>query len=268
MRSLRNSAGRIFLTCATLVGTLAGAGGAAATTSTYDGPTVKVGNGIAYAYVTAEADGTPRATGIRMSANALDGLTDAPDVAMQQFRLALPQDAPATVFDHLTVDWNPHGHGPSGVFTKPHFDMHFYTIDVAAVGQITPMRLDFLPRASNVPAARYMPAGYAPMGEPAVLNTVPEMGLHWLDQANGVGAPGYDFQQTLLAGSWDGAPTFLEPMMARDWMLTRQDVELPISQPQAYARTGYQPTRYSVRYEEATAEYVIELGGMTMRQAS
>lgn len=239
----------------------------AATGATLDGPTVGVGNGTAHSYVTVDADGAPAATGIRMTATALDGLTTAADVPMQVFDLALPQGAPTTVFDHLTVDWNPHGHEPSGVFTEPHFDMHFYMINSAAVGEITPMRLDFVPRASNLPPAQYMPTGYAPPPGPAVMNTVTDMGLHWTDGAAGI-APGFDFTQLLIAGSWDGAHTFLEPMMTREWMLTKRSVDQSVNQPQAYAEAGYYPTTYSVRYDESSDEYVIELGGMTMRQAS
>ncbi|MFD4467840.1 DUF5602 domain-containing protein [Rhodococcus sp. NPDC058505] len=240
---------------------------AAAAGDTRDGPTVTIGDGSAHSYVTVGGDGTPTATGIRMTAAALDGLTSAADVPMQVFRLALPQDAPETVFDHLTVDWNPHGHEPAGVFTKPHFDMHFYMIDSAAVGEITPMRLDFIPRASNVPPARYMPAGYAPAPGPAVLNTVPDMGMHWFDSTDRIG-PGFDFQQVLIAGSWDGAYTFMEPMMTRDWMLTRQSVEQQIRQPEAYAKSGYYPTTYSARFDESSNEYVVEFGGMVLRAAS
>ncbi|MGW0043941.1 DUF5602 domain-containing protein [Rhodococcus sp. NPDC003348] len=263
------SAGVALAACATLaVGSACASDPAeAATGDTLNGPVVNVGNGSAHSYVTVGADGTPAATGIRMTPAALDGLTTAADVPMQTFQLALPQGAPATVFDHLTLDWNPHGHEPAGVFTKPHFDMHFYMIDAAAVGEITPMRVDFVPRASNVPPAQYMPTGYmAPPGIPA-MNTVPDMGLHWFDGAAGI-APGFDFRQVLIAGSWDGAYTFLEPMMTREWMLTKQSVDEQVKQPAAYAKSGWYPTTYTVRFDEPANEYVIELGGMTMRQAS
>lgn len=268
MRSLHRSAGSALAACVTLALASTGIGVAAATESVVDGPPVSVGNGTAHAYVTINADGTPSATGIRLTAAALDGLPDGSHGPSDMYPLALPQAAPATVFDHLTLDWNPHGHEPAGVFTKPHFDMHFYMIDSAAVGEITPMRLDFLPRASNVPAAQRMPTGYAPPAGLPVLNTVPDMGMHWLDTNAGITAPGFDFQQVLIAGSWDGAHTFLEPMMSRDWLLTRARIDQPVAQPQIYPRSGYYPTTYSVRFDDHTGEYVVELGGLTMRQAS
>lgn len=234
---------------------------ASATDTTLDGPTVPIGAGTAHSYVSVDTDGDPTATGLRLTASALDGLS--PN-SMQVFTLDLPQAAPATVFDHLTVDWNPHGHGP-GAFTRPHFDMHFYMIDEAAVGEITPMRLDFLPRASNLPPAQAMPTGYEPPPGPAALNTVQDMGLHWTPVADAANAPGYEFHHIVQAGSWDGDYIFLEPMMTRDWLLEKHTVEEPVAQPEIYTRPGFHPTTYRATYDASTDEYVVEFGGMTPR---
>ena len=35
--------------------------------------------------------------------------------------------ARATGFDHLSVNWEAHGHPPA-LFLTPHFDFHFYTV--------------------------------------------------------------------------------------------------------------------------------------------
>ncbi|MDV3205733.1 MAG: DUF5602 domain-containing protein, partial [Rhodococcus ruber] len=85
------------------------------------GPTVDVGDGTARTYVESGDDGTPQAIGLRFSATALDGLADALEVHTLEF----PAEADATAFDHLTLDWNPHGHEPVGSLDKPHFDIHF-----------------------------------------------------------------------------------------------------------------------------------------------
>jgi len=42
----------------------------------------------------------------------------------------LPQQH-ASAFKFVELDWNPGGHEPAGVYDTPHFDFHFYTIDVA-----------------------------------------------------------------------------------------------------------------------------------------
>jgi hypothetical protein len=234
---------------------------------TYLGPATSVGDGTARAYVVLDEAGNPSATGFRLSAAALDGLPDDAGMSMRPFPLTLPPEADKTVFEHLVLDWNPHGHGPDGVFTKPHFDMHFYMIDARAVSEITPMRLDYLVRASNLPPAQSMPRDYLPPPGPPLLNTVPEMGLHWTDGAVDMTPGTYDFTETFLAGSWDGAYVFMEPMMTREWLQTKPTLDEPVKQPQTYPKTGYYPTSYSVRYDDSTNEYVIELGGMRPEHA-
>jgi hypothetical protein len=94
------------------------------------------------------------------------------------------------------------------------------------------------------------------------------MGLHWVDTTDGLVPGKYNFTQILINGTWDGEYTFIEPMMTREWMLTKQAVHKDLKQPQAYQRTGYFPTTYSVRYDDTTKEYLISLGGMTMRHQS
>jgi hypothetical protein len=94
------------------------------------------------------------------------------------------------------------------------------------------------------------------------------MGLHWLDTTDGFEPGKYNFTQTVINGSWDGKYTFIEPMMTREWMLTKQAIQEDIKQPQAYQRTGYFSTTYSVRYDDEAKEYLISLGGMTMCHAS
>ncbi|TQF74856.1 hypothetical protein FK531_01905 [Rhodococcus spelaei] len=239
-----------------------------AATPTWFGPAVDVGGGTARSFVTLDENGTPAGVGIRLSASALDGLTDAADVEMQTFPLELPDQTPPTAFEYVTLDWNPHGHGPLGLFAKPHFDMHFYMIDASAVDEIDPARADFQSRASKLPPAQYMPVDYIPTPGPPEMNTSPKMGLHWANRADGM-IPGlYNFDQAVLAGSWDGAYTFTEPMMTRQWLQTRPTLTEDVRQPQAYAKSGYYPTTYSVTYDDAAAEYVVELAGMQLRQAS
>ena len=78
----------------------------------------------------------------------------------------------------------------------------------------------------------------------------------------------FDFTEVLLNGSRDGKFTFIEPMMTLDWLQERPTLQEPVKQPASYQRTGYYPTTYTVRFDGAAQEYVIALGGMTMRSAS
>ncbi|MGB9278517.1 MAG: DUF5602 domain-containing protein [Pseudonocardiaceae bacterium] len=248
---------------------LAGCGsGQTNKSGTFFGPPQNIGNGTAKTYVTLDNAGKPNEIGIRMSAASLDGLPAEDAVPPRMLILALPAQASATDFDHVMLNWNSHGHAPAELFGKPHFDMHFYMVDPAAVEEINPSNPNFAAQAADLPAPKYIPRDYVvPPGPPAE-NTVPAMGLHWVDKTDGLEPGKYDFKQILINGSWDGTYTFIEPMMTREWMLTKQTVHEDIKQPQAYQRSGYFPTTYNVRYDDQAKEYSISLGGMMMRQAS
>ena len=46
--------------------------------------------------------------------------------------------AAATPFEHIVINWNPHGHPPPEIYSVPHFDFHFYTQTRADREAITP----------------------------------------------------------------------------------------------------------------------------------
>ena len=50
----------------------------------------------------------------------------------------------ATPFDHIAFDYQPCGHPPLGIFTKPHYDLHIYHVPVEAREHMT---CDLLPGA-------------------------------------------------------------------------------------------------------------------------
>lgn len=266
----RRFAGSILTTCAALVLSTACSGAQAAKdkSGTFFGQSQSIGNGQVRTYATLDNAGNPVEVGVRMSAASLDGLPKEDAVPPQMLILTFPQEAAATVFDHVMMNWNSHGHEPAPLFGKPHFDIHFYMVDQATVAGINPDSSDFATRAAHLPESKYVPRDYVtPPGTPAE-NTVPAMGLHWVDSTAGLEPGKYNFTQTVINGSWDGRYTFIEPMMTRDWMLTKQAVKEDIKLPQAYQRSGYFPTAYSVRYDDQAKEYSISLGGMAMRQSS
>lgn len=254
----------VLAACVTMAGCSAAAAGQE-DSRTYFGASESVGDGAVRTYTTLDTKGEPAAVGIRMSATALDGLPESGEM----FMLDLPEQASATVFDHVMLNWNPHGHEPEILFGKPHFDMHFYISDMAAVHGIDPSAPGYADRAARFPDTKYIPRDYiAPPGPLASELAVPHMGLHWLDATAGMIPGVYDFKQTFINGSWDGDYTFMEPMMTRAWLLTKPSIREPVKQPQAYQHTAYYPTVYSVRFDYATGEYDIALGEMVLRQQS
>ncbi|MGB6224140.1 MAG: DUF5602 domain-containing protein, partial [Pseudonocardiaceae bacterium] len=122
----RRYVGPIFAICVTLT-LLTGCGnGQTNKSGTFFGPAQSIGNGTVKAYVTLDNAGNPSEVGLRMSATSLDGLPAEDAVPPRMIMLDLPQQASATVFDHVMINWNSHGHAPVELFGKPHFDMHFY----------------------------------------------------------------------------------------------------------------------------------------------
>ena len=267
-RAMRRYAGPILAACVALTSLAACSSGQPNKSGTFYGSPRSVGSGTVKTYTTLDNAGNPTEVGIRMSAASLDGLPQEDPVPLHMLILDFPRQASATPFNHVMLNWNSHGHEPVELFGKPHFDMHFYMIDPAAVEQIDPTKAGFATRATHLPDQKYVPRDYVtPPGSPTD-NTVPAMGLHWLDSKAGFVPGKYDFKQTVINGSWDGAYTFIEPMMTREWMLTKPAVQEQLKQPQAYQKSAYFPTTYRVHYDDQAKEYAISLGGMTMRNAS
>lgn len=225
----------------------------------FTGTAQPVGKGTVRPWVTLDENGNPTAIGVTLDEAALEGLSaDAPQGKLgDEYVLALPPEA--GVFDHVLLNWNPHGHQPSKVYDVGHFDVHFYTISRQARERITATG-DDLARTQRRPSAEFVPEGYiyAPNSEE------PQMGAHWVDPASHE-FHGHDFTRSFLYGSYDGQLIFFEPMITRAYLLTKPDVTEPIKLPAQYDKPGYYPTRYSVKYDAAKKEYTVALEGMTRR---
>ncbi len=228
---------------------------------TFDGPAVAVGQGQARAFVTRDAYGKPLTLGIRLDEAALSGLPAEPPAGAEgtAYTLALPAEAAGMGYDHIVVDWNPHGHVPPGVYDVPHFDFHFYLIGEEAINKITAVGED-LERAHKAPVPEFMPEGYIlPPG-----TEVPKMGAHAIDPT-GDEFTKKSFTKTFLYGFYDGEMIFVEPMITNAYLETKPDVTVPVKVPKAYAKLAYYPTQYGVRYVADTGKYEITLQGLVLR---
>jgi hypothetical protein len=187
-----------------------------------EGPPAPLGNGSARAWVALTASGAPGSIGVSMTDDALSGLpADEQNVALQ-----LPEAARQAGYDHVWLNWNPHGHEPPGIYSVPHFDVHFYRISTAERERIDPSDPDYEAKLAKAPPAGMMPPGYVqtPGG-------VPRMGAHWV-QADAPEFTGHHFEKTLVLGSDDGQFIFVEPMITRAFLLSRAEVTLPVPTPE------------------------------------
>ncbi len=237
---------------------------------TFFGPSQPLGNGTVRTYTTLDDGGRPTEVGLRLSATALDGLPETNTGIPPTLMLDFPDQASATAFDHVMLNWNPEGHEPPELFGKPHFDFHFDMVDMATIQAIIAADPDYAAKAERAPESKYVPQGYVvPPGAPAAAQAVPGMGVHLIDFSDSSLTSGsYDFTQIIINGTWDSRYTFIEPMITREWLQSQPTFEQPLKLPQAYQKSAYYPTTYGVRVDEQSKDYIISLAGMTMREAS
>lgn len=207
--------------------------------NTFYGPCVKMGKGHIRSWINiAKCNNKPVAIGIEFLKGSLENLPKDPmNFLANRFILMLHHKAKETTpFDHITINWEPTGHEPNGIYNVPHFDMHFYKISVAAQMAIT-----------GIPGAP-PPAGYLPASYVIPAATVPQMGSHWLDPSSPELPPTFaPFTHTFIYGSDNGKVIFLEPMITRAFLLGGTTVIKAIPQPIHFApaNTNY-PQKYKI----------------------
>lgn len=230
-------------------------------TSVIYGEPLTVGNGEARTYIVANG-GEPSEIGVALSGAALEGLP-APTGGFPDshvYLLPLP-DGNSTGYQVVELDWNPAGHPPPMVYTVPHFDFHFYTQSAAGRSAILPTDPEFGAKAANLPDESLRPAGYVVDQAGGQVQGVPMMGVHWLNPASPE-FHGEPFTSTFVYGSWDGAFTFVEPMVAYDYLKTKPDTEATIVVPTTFAAEGSHPTGYRITWDDHASEYRIGITGL------
>jgi hypothetical protein len=227
----------------------------------------QVGGVTAQTYVTTDSSGDVTALGVRLTPPDLEQLPD--QLPGTMVMLDLPADVKSQPFTDVMLNWNPQGHEPPPLFGKPHFDFHFDMVDSSVLHSISPEDPAFAQKAEHLPGHKYTPADYAPMpGPPLAAQAVPGMGVHLVDAANAPVPGKYDFQHILIAGSWDGQYTFIEPMITREYLLSRSSYSEAIKQPAAYQQDGRYPSSYRIRFDSKANAHEVELSDFATRTAS
>lgn len=238
--------------------------GAVANRTAY-GPSVKVGQGIARAYVTTK-NGVPE-VGIALTEGALRGLPNekgpggvfAHGHTTFEHVLDLPSANP-TPFRHVLLNWNPGGHEPPGIYDAAHFDFHFYVISSKERVAIDPTDPEFQRKAERVPDAQWIPARYI-MPAPTAFA---RMGVHWVDTSSAE-LKGQPFTRTFIYGTWDGKVIFSEPMVTKAYLETKPQFSATLPAPPRGRGDGFYPEGYSVRWDAESEEYRIALTGLRPR---
>jgi hypothetical protein len=213
------------------------------------GTEVQVGNGKARSFFEPDDHGHPESMGIAIDEAAVENLPGHESF----FVLPLPAIAKQTTpYNHISLDWTPHGHGPALIYDKPHFDMHFYMIDEAEKNSIDTTK----PALNILPDSVFMPSFYAP--EPG---GIPKMGKHWVDITSPELNPAKPtpFTSTFIYGSFNGKVIFHEPMITRAFLLSKPDTVMNIRQPARFAKPGHYPTKYQVKFDAGKKQWRIIL---------
>lgn len=202
----------------------------------YYGPPTAYNNSTIRSYFINDQANAPVELGFELDDAVLQNLPNPNAPEEQQILVSLPNQAQQlTLFNHLTFQFNPHGHDPQFAYGVPHCDFHFYQIPVAQR-----LTIDINnPAIMNPPDPSYIPDGYnGPVGP------ISQMGSHFID----VQAPEFNggtFTKTFIYGSYDGNVIF-EELMATLVQLNAPTAEINIRQPRSYQNSGYYPVTYGV----------------------
>lgn len=237
----------------------------------YAGPVVAVGEGQARTWITLDSKGFPMEIAIEITEDAIknpgdDAEMDMTDGAMEMEHGAMTmlplhtKAKNATPFDHVGINWNPHGHPPADVFDTPHFDFHFYTISLEEQLAIPSYSAATDALFNTYPAAEFLPANYfTPPGEDTA---EAQMGKHWIPTNLGDYLP---FSKILVYGSYNGKVNFIEPMVTQAYLLQKINTSESYSQPLSVQKKGNYPTKYNVYHDTATGKTQITLSDFVSR---
>lgn len=222
----------------------------------FKGPVEQMHHGKTWTWVQLNSEGNPQRVAVAINDAALNsvptednhtsggGHTHDDNVVLQ-----FHPKGSATLFNHVWLNWNPVGHPPANVYTKPHFDFHFYmTSPTERENYLDPVKLN------ADPAADYLPALHVGA------DPVPTMGKHWVD----ITSPELDpnnplpFTQTFIYGTYDSKVVFYEPMITLEFLKTTSNFERNIPQPVKYQKSGYYPTKMKVVREGDVVNIILE----------
>lgn len=173
---------------------------------------------------------------------------------MPTLSLNFPEVVKQTTFlDHMELYWEQFGHPPERYLT-PHFDFHFFGVPEAQVRAVDCKNL-------TPPAMELTPQGYAPAVPPganAAEFCVPMMGFHGLPMSEFSGPgqfkPGL-FDKVMIAGFYGGKYTFTEPMITREFLLTKQNFSFAVPRPEKVGRKTLYPKTFTATFDAKANAY-------------
>ncbi len=249
----------------------------------------ELGAGVVSTYARVDESGRPLEIGVSITGDALmsppteptdglrcfdqngDGDIEESSECMLSHERVLPlpdavsrrSDMP---FKWVLLHWNLMGHEPHGIYSVPHYDIHYMIEPVERVYAIAAgtcgegVRCDAYARAKKP-----LPEGYMHPDFQDVDAVVAAMGNHLIDLSSHEfhGSP---FTRTWIYGVYDGRVTFYEEMVTKEFLLTKPSECFPIKSPPAVGLSGFYPTHSCVRYDAPNDAYTVSLEGFAWRE--
>lgn len=242
------------LVSAVMLGLAASAATQASEPTIHAGKPVPVGNGVARVLVAADSTGAPTSVSVVLTAAALEGLPGAgAGHADSEYILPMPSGAPQTGYDHVGLNWNPAGHIPTGIYSVPHFDVHFYLVTRAERDAVT-FQGTAATASLTPPDSALVPEGYVIPPDSAVEG----MGHHGVDTKSHE-FHGEPFDHTFLYGYYGRRLIFVEPMVTLEFLKKKPDVTVPVRTPRSYSIAAHYPTQYRIGFDPGRDEYTISI---------
>ena len=237
----------------------------AAKLKVFKGPQVALGYGKVRSWISVDSNGHPNEIGIEITPEAFKNLSNdnSKSVPPDGETIIIPLQLKATEltpFDHIGLNWNPHGHQPAGVFDVPHFDIHFFMISAEEQLAIPAWSPETNAAFNNYPPTGYMPANY--FTPPDSETAEPQMGKHWLPVNLRAYLP---FSKIMIYGSFNGKFIFVEPMITLDYLLSNIDFSANYSQPEHFEKAGNYPTKYNIYHDAVSGNTYITLSDFVAR---
>jgi len=220
--------------------------------NTYKGPQVKVGNGHARTFITINPSGAPKEIGVIFTKEALSGLPATNSLYQLEFH---DKALNGTLFKHVAIGWSAAGHGlpPSGSM-GPHMDCRFFLMTAAERLAIPAPSTSGYPAGGGFdvsPPSGYLPANYA------MNAAVAQIGRHW---AENIFSAGMTVPHTMILGTWNGALTFINPIVTLTTLASGTSYSVAYPQQQFFAKRGYYPTKYNIYKDDKGSHYVTLTG--------
>ncbi|MBB4895864.1 hypothetical protein FHS39_004945 [Streptomyces olivoverticillatus] len=172
-------------------------------------------------------------------------------------------------FQWMMFNWQPMGHGPTHVFDKPHFDLHFFIQDYSARNAIRTgpcgallVNCDDHKKAILPVPDPFSPPGFGMPGDAG------RMGNHLAD-LNAPPVNGGPFTQAFVYGTYNAHISFWETVFNKEWLAPTKPKRdcIDLRQAPQVEQSGYYPRKSCVSYRQGPRDYLMTLEDFVYRSA-